>query len=259
MFLRKEGFPEEGELVLCTVTKIHFHSVFVNLDEYSKTGLVHISEVSPGRIRNLRDFVVEGKKIVCKVLRVDQSRGHIDLSLRRVNESQKRLKISEIKQEQLAEKIVEYVAKKMNIAVTNLYRILKEKIFGKYDSLYICFQDVAKGGVTLKSMGIEDNLSKELEEFIKQRIKEGSVEVKGTLSLKTYAPDGLTIIKEALQKAENKAKGVIIRYRSAGNYKITVKSTSYKEGEKILDDSINLAIAHLEKHEGEGSFARQEG
>ncbi|MEK6869062.1 MAG: S1 RNA-binding domain-containing protein, partial [Nanoarchaeota archaeon] len=49
MLLKKEGFPEEDELVMCTVTKVQFHSVFVTLDEYDKGGMIHISEVSPGR------------------------------------------------------------------------------------------------------------------------------------------------------------------------------------------------------------------
>jgi len=68
MLLKKEGFPEEDELVMCTITKVQFHSVFANLDDYGKNGMIHISEVSPGRIRNIRDFVKEGKKVVCKVL-----------------------------------------------------------------------------------------------------------------------------------------------------------------------------------------------
>jgi len=64
MLLKKEGFPERDEFVLCTVTNIQFHSVFVDLDEYVKPGMIHISEISPGRIRNIRDFVKEGKKVV---------------------------------------------------------------------------------------------------------------------------------------------------------------------------------------------------
>jgi len=63
MLLKKEGFPEEDELVLCTVTKIFHNGVFVDLDEYNKGGMIHISEVSPGRIRTLSDFVKEGTKI----------------------------------------------------------------------------------------------------------------------------------------------------------------------------------------------------
>ena len=75
--------PEEGEIVLCTVKKILYHSIFATIDEYETLeGMLHISEVSPGRIRNIRDFVKEGKQIVCKVLKVDKVKGHIDLSLR---------------------------------------------------------------------------------------------------------------------------------------------------------------------------------
>src|SRR3990167_8225509 len=121
MLLKKEGFPEEDELVLCTVTKIFHNGVFVDLDEYAKGGMIHISEVSPGRIRNIRDFVVEGKKVVCKVLRVDGEKGHIDLSLRRVNEGQKKIKINEIKMEQRAEKIIEFAAKKLSIDFKKFY------------------------------------------------------------------------------------------------------------------------------------------
>ena len=55
--------PEEGELVLCTITKIFHHSVFANLDEFGKQGMIYISEVAPGRIRNLRDYVVENKNM----------------------------------------------------------------------------------------------------------------------------------------------------------------------------------------------------
>ena len=50
MLYRREGFPDEGEIVLCTVTKINPNSVFVNVDDYDKGGMVHISEISPGRI-----------------------------------------------------------------------------------------------------------------------------------------------------------------------------------------------------------------
>ena len=89
MLFKKQGFPEEGELVLCTVTSVQFHSVFVDIDEYGKGGMIHISEVSPGRIRNIRDFVREGKVIVCKVLKIHPDRGHIDLSLRRVSQAQR--------------------------------------------------------------------------------------------------------------------------------------------------------------------------
>src|SRR3989339_1517097 len=140
MLFKKQDFPEEGDLVLCTVTNVEFHSVFANLDEYGRGGLIHISEVSPGRIRNIRDFVKEGKKIVCKVLRINEEKGYIDLSLRRVNESEKRRKIDDIKKEQNAEKIVEIAAGKIGLKPNELHKEISEKIAKNYASLHEFFE-----------------------------------------------------------------------------------------------------------------------
>jgi len=108
MLLKRTNFPEENELVLCTITSVQYHSVFAKLDEFEhRSGMIHISEVAPGRIRNMREFVQEGKKVICKILKVDIERNRIDLSLRRVNDSQKRQKNAQIKREQQAEKILE--------------------------------------------------------------------------------------------------------------------------------------------------------
>src|SRR3990167_5161207 len=139
MLFKKQGFPEEGDLILCTVTSVQFHSVFVDMDEYGKNGMIHISEVSPGRIRNIMDFVKEGKKIVCKVLRINQEKGYIDLSLRRVNESERRRKIDDIKKEQNAEKIIEIAAGKIGIKTEQLYKEISEKVMKNHDSLHEYF------------------------------------------------------------------------------------------------------------------------
>ena len=72
---------EVGDILLCVVEKIEGTVVFVKLPDGSQGSIV-LSEIAPGRIRNLRDYVFPGKNIVCKVLRIGS--GRIDLSLRRV-------------------------------------------------------------------------------------------------------------------------------------------------------------------------------
>ena len=122
MFYQRKGFPEVGEALLCTVKKILPNSIFAKLDEFeNKEGMIHISEISPGRIRNIRDYVKEGKKIVCKVLNVNKEKGYIDLSLRRVPLSVKRNKLEERKQEDKAEKILEIVARNLKTDVKEIY------------------------------------------------------------------------------------------------------------------------------------------
>ena len=47
--MQREGWPEPGSLVVCTVTQVVDFGAFVSIDEYSgKQGLIHISEVASG-------------------------------------------------------------------------------------------------------------------------------------------------------------------------------------------------------------------
>ena len=259
MLLKKKGFPAEDELVLSTVSNIHFHSVFAKLDEYeNKTGLIHISEISPGRIRNIRDFVVEGKKIVCKVLRVDKKTGHIDLSLRRVNDNQKRLKINEIKQEQKSEKIIEQVAKNNNLDPVQLYEQLTEKIFKKFDDLTSCFKEVVKKDTVFEKLEIEKEIATQLTEIIKVRFKEEDVVIGGLLKVVSYDVDGIEIVKKALQELEKLSKSIDIRYAGGGSYKIEVTSKKYKEAEKILGKAVDKINNIQETGMLEAQFIRKE-
>ena len=256
MLLKKHGFPEESEIVLCTVTSVRYNSVFVNLNEYNHSGMIHISEVSPGRIRNIRDYVKEGKVVICKVLRVNKERGYIDLSLRRVNEKQRRAKVNEIKKEQKAEKIIEFVAKKLKKDIKDVYKEVSEKVFKKYDLLYPCFEDIAEKKISLEELNVPKELAKELKEIIDQKIRPAEVSIKGNIKLLSYAPNGVEIIKEALKKGIN--KNIKISYIGGGMYSIKVRSSNYKTAEKILKDSTEAIIRYAEKNDVEASFAREE-
>ena len=258
MLFKKQGFPEEGELVLCTVTSVQFHSVFVDIDEYGKGGMIHISEVSPGRIRNIRDFVKEGKKIVCKTLRINQEKGYIDLSLRRVNESEKRRKIDGIKKEQNAEKIIEIVAAKIGMKTEQLYREISDKISKNYSSLHEFFEEVIKDDKLIDALGIDKKHSKILQEIVNQLIKPTEVEIKGKLKITIFAPDGVDLIKESLKKAEDASKGrVSINYMGSGIYRFMVKAPDYKEAEKIMKTATETAVGIIVKHDGIAEFNRE--
>ena len=88
---------EVGDVVLCTVDRIAGTVVFVKIDRNGE-GNITTSEIAPGRIRNLRDYVVPKKKIVCKILRISPN-GNINLSLRRVTQKEKKEILEQYKQE----------------------------------------------------------------------------------------------------------------------------------------------------------------
>ena len=250
--------PQESELVMCTVTNIQHHSVFASLDEYpGKQGMIHISEVSPGRIRNIRDYVKEGKKVVCKVLRIDLVKGHIDLSLRRVTDSQRRAKTNELKQEQIAEKIIEIAAKEVKKDFKKFYEEISSFILKEYPNVYSCFKDVSKGEITFEKLGIDKKTAEVLSNLISQRIKKEEVEIEGEFKLTSYEGNGVEIIRKSLEPCE-KNENCAVNYLGGGRYKLVVKAENYKDAEKILDDVRDKTLAYIEEHNGEGEFVRED-
>ncbi len=256
MVEQKKGFPEEGEILQCTVTSVQSHSIFVRLDEYGINGMIHISEVAPGRIRNIRDFVMEGKSVICKVLRVNPERGHVDLSLRRVSESQKRNKINELKKEKFAEKLLEVVAENLSIDAKLLHATVSEKVKEHFYLLFECFTEVAKGVFSISELGLEKRIADELKKVILDRLKPEVIVSKGKLTIQSYLPDGVEVVKAALKQAAD--TGAELKYFGGGVYAISCKAGNYKESEALLNKAAEKAMKYIKSKHGTGEFSEAE-
>ncbi|MEK6861370.1 MAG: S1 RNA-binding domain-containing protein, partial [Nanoarchaeota archaeon] len=157
MFYKREGFPHEEEITLCTVKKILHNSIFASLDEYKdREGIIHISEIAPGRIRTIREYVREGKKILCYVLRINKERNHIELSLRRVTTSMRIKKNQDLQLELKSEKILEILGKQSKLSLKDMYDKVGYKIIEKYGSLGAFFKEAASGNESVVQSFIAD-------------------------------------------------------------------------------------------------------
>ena len=160
---------------------------------------------------------------------------------------------------QKAEKILEFVAKDLDVPQKKLFEDISANVLEKYASMYEFFQQVAADNGAIKDAGLDEKAAKALEEAIKQRIKEVNVVVEGKLKLTSYASDGVEVVKEALKKAQEAGDSdkVQIRYLGAGTYRIAVNAKDYKEAEKILDRASESALVYIKKSDGKGEFARE--
>ena len=245
MFYKKNGLPEESEIVVCTIKKILPNSVFVDLDEYeNKEGLIHISEISPGRIRNIRDFVKEGKKIVCKILSVNKEKNHIDLSLRRVNQAQRINKNNEYKQEQKSEKILEVVGKQNNIDIKEIYSKIGNKIVEEFGSLNECFQELIKNDTILKPLKLDSKLENTLIKIVKDKIKPKEIKISRIFKLKSS-------LKKVNDLSIRENLDCKILYAGAPNYRITLIAQNYKDAERGIEKMIETAEKEFK---GKGTF-----
>jgi len=258
--MERSGWPEADDNVVCSVKRVTDFGAFVELDEYgNKEGLIHISDVASGWVKYIRDHVREGQKIVCKVLYVDTAKHHIDLSLKTVNEHQRREKIQEWKNEQKSEKWIEYVAKTTNISKEDLTK-LTDLFYEKFGSVYAAFQKSRfEGASVLTNIGVGNEIAQVLTKVANENLKKPQVDISGFIDLNCYLPDGIEHIRKALAAA-NKFEGedinVDILYVGAPRYRIHVIAPDYKKAEAVLKKAAQSAINIIEKYDGNGEFFR---
>jgi translation initiation factor 2 subunit 1 len=235
---------------------------FVDLDEYeNKEGLIHVSEVASGWIKYIRDHIREGQKIVCKVLNVVPTRGHIDLSLKDVNEHQRREKIHTWKNEQKAEKMLNFVASAAGLDVDQLYDDIGDELMKKFGSIYTAFEDAVVGGCSvLTDIGISKDYAEIIVRVARENVKLPIVDIAGYVSLTCPLPNGVEVIKEALSiasKVDVPEIEIEVNYVGAPHYRIRVTAPDYKRAEVALRKAAEAAIKIVEKSEGMGEFHRE--
>ena len=256
MVYKKKGLPQENDIVICTVKKISYHSIFVDLDEFERQdGMIHISEIAPGRIRNIRDYVKEGKRLVCLVLRINERQKQVDLSLRRVSMSLRNKKNEEYKQEIKAEKLMESIAKQQKSTLKEYYTQIGEKLIEKYGLLSAAFYEIsAKGESTIKDLKLPEKLTKPLVQAIKEKIKPPEVVVSVFLNIQNPLGNGVELIKKALIKAEDLGKKnkykINLVYISAPKYRIECTAPDYLTAKEQLDQLTVLISNEIKKSGG---------
>ncbi len=253
-------WPESGDFVVCTVKNVTDFGAYVTLEEFGgKEGFIHISEIKAGWVKYVRDHIREGQKVVCKVLNVDSSRRHIDLSLKDVNEHQRREKIQDWKNEQKAVKWLQFVAEETNTSNKEMDKI-KVKLLENFGSLYSAFEEAAMNSEdAFNEIKMKKKIISSIVSIAQNNIKLPFVDIAGFVDLNCYLPDGIEIIKQALQAGtdvEEDGVKVDISYTGAPRYRIKVIAPDYKIAESVLKKSANAAIATIEKLGGEGEFHR---
>ncbi|MFB7305300.1 S1 domain-containing post-transcriptional regulator GSP13 [Heyndrickxia sporothermodurans] len=82
---------EIGSVLTGKVAGIQPYGAFIALDEETQ-GLVHISEIKHGYVKDINDHLKIGDEVKVKVLSVDEENGKISLSIRAIEEAPKQEK-----------------------------------------------------------------------------------------------------------------------------------------------------------------------
>ena len=217
---------EEGDSVLCTVERIAGTTVFVKIEGHGE-GSIIMSEIAPGRIRNIRNYVVPKKKIICKILRISGNR--IELSLRRVTPKERKEVLDEYKQEK------SYVSMLKSILGDKSKEIISK--ISEKERMYDFFQEAKNNPKVLEKIVGKKDSEKIMKVLASQKPK--IVSVKKEISLKSTNPEGLEDIKSVFKNL----KDVEIKYLSGGRYSLQ----SGSEDPKKTDQHLKEILKDIEK------------
>ncbi|GBE17580.1 MAG TPA: translation initiation factor IF-2 subunit alpha [Euryarchaeota archaeon] len=260
MVRKKDPYPTEGDLVISTISKVSGHGAFARLDEYEgKDGFIHISEVASIWVKNIRDYVREGQKTVAKVLSVDRARGHIDLSVRRVGDTQRTNKTQEWKREQKAEKLLERAAAEIGKTVDDAYKDVGFILEERYGEVYTGLEEIIIEGKSALE-GVPEEWIEPVVKVAGENIVLPTVEIEGFVELQIKSGDGVLKIKEALKEAQSVTTDqdvkLEISYLSPPRYRVHVTAPDYKSAEDVIRQSAEKAVEYIIAHGGEGRFIR---
>jgi translation initiation factor 2 subunit 1 len=254
-------WPEPDELVVGTVDEIADFGVFVDMEGYEHRGLVHVSEVASGWIKNVRDHVSVGRTVVAKVLEVDQSAQQVDLSLKDVNEHQRKETIQRWKNTQKVDKWME-----LAFGEDHDRDDVESALLEEYDSLYAAFEEAAVHGMeALEDCDLDDEDAQAIVQTARENVSVPYVNVTGYVDIRSPGPAGVDDVKEALRAAEGDGDDhdvpeeveLSVSYVGAPEYRIEVQAPDYKAAEDELEEAAARAKEAIEALGGTAEYHRE--
>ena len=108
---------KEKDIIEAKVTGIQEYGAFVSIDN-DYDGLIHISEISYGFVKNINDYVKIGDKIYAEVINIDKDSNQLRLCIKDIDykkDGSKLKRIAETKSgfEPLKENLDEWINKKI--------------------------------------------------------------------------------------------------------------------------------------------------
>jgi translation initiation factor 2 subunit 1 len=255
MVKKENEFPDFGENVIGTVTKVNPFSVQVMMDEYHIEGMVHVSEVARKWVRDIREHAKVGQKVVAKVIKIDQETGYIALSFKRVSDHEASERLKEFKRENKAEKMLNVMAKEKKVSLDDMYKEIGFQLQEVFGEMFKAFQLslTPQGCELLEKKGISQKWISAIKAVAEKQMEVKEAQIKAIMSLSCYKPGGVDIIKKVLADAEAKHK-VEIKYISAPKYSVALMTKNAKLGEKEISEISKDIIKKIESAGGEGSY-----
>ncbi|CAJ1428053.1 unnamed protein product [Effrenium voratum] len=261
-------FPEMEEIVVVQVKRIVDMGAYVSLLEYdNQEGMLLLSELSKRRIRSVAKLLRVGRTEICMVLRVDEEKGYVDLSKRRVEPEDAAAKEESFAKAKAVHGIMRHVAKTHDIPVNELcskasWPLYKNK---KYTDAFDAYKkhineeiniweevDFSQPGVDLSHLA--DKIKEDIETNLRRRLLQATIRLRAKIDVSCSAYEGIDAVKAALLeglKASKEDCEVKINLVAHPLFVLTCVCKDKPTGIAVLDDAIERVKVSILSQKGE--------
>lgn len=249
--IKPNEYPEEGEIVVARTHSTDENVLCMKLVEYGDTpGLVLSNELSKKRIRSMHQITKIGSMEVCQVLRVDGAKGHIDLSLKKVGEKEKKECLENASRNKLAYQIMVKAAKLANVPLKTLYEEMGYPKTQEYGSLYMYFVEMKDDMHALDKEKYGEYFSRVIEEQFKASAFKVRIDVDVTMP-----KDGVNAIKMAFRQASDVDDSLELNLLRTPTYSIVKVSDNKENGFANVNAASERVRKYVEEHGGTFAIA----
>eukprot|EP00668_Euglena_longa_P038240 GGOE01049234.1.p1 GENE.GGOE01049234.1~~GGOE01049234.1.p1 ORF type:complete len:333 (-),score=139.80 GGOE01049234.1:250-1212(-) len=252
----EQKYPKLEDFVVVRVKSITASAAYVQLLEYNNTeGMIPLSELSRRRIRSVNKHIRVGKTEIVQVFRLDEDKGYIDLSKKKVTNDESRLCETRYTKAKDVHSIMQHVARECRCNLESLYKAVGWPLYRKYGHAFDAFGGaIADPEKVLGSLGLEDDIKEKLITTIQHRHKAQPFRVRADVEVTCYKYEGIDAIRKALKAGEKAVEGnqcaLTIRLLAAPAYVIVANSIDKDEGLKLARTAIDAVKASIVEQGG---------
>ncbi|MFB6100558.1 MAG: S1 RNA-binding domain-containing protein [Candidatus Nanohalobium sp.] len=243
--------PDEGDLVVVTISDVDRNSAYADLDEYEDvSGLIHISEASRSWVEDLTKEIDEGEKTVAQVIDADDDT--VTLSLKRVNDKNKKEAMGRWNKEQKAEKFIEDLLEDLDMDENEMYEEVVFPMQRELGSAFHGFEISTAEEERLKEF-LNDEVVEKIQEVAKENIDLKQEKFEGEIELEFMSENGIEKIRDCF---EDLGDGVEVKYVSAPEYSITSWGRTQDLAKKRMDEAVDKIRSRADEKDGRFEFSR---
>ncbi|XP_077210898.1 eukaryotic translation initiation factor 2 subunit alpha homolog isoform X2 [Tasmannia lanceolata] len=266
-------YPQENTLVMIQVNEIaDMGGAHVSLLEYNNIeGMILFSELSHRRTRTVNSLIKIGRQEPVMVLKVEKTKGYIDLGKRGISEEDRHACIDRFNKSKLVHSIMGYVSETMQLDFEDLNIHVGWPLYRKYGHAFEAFKLVFKDPdsvlnpltrevkevgpdgkqVTKVVPAMSEDVKYALIKNIRRRMPPQPQKIRAYIKMKGFQFDGVLHIKEAMRRAEasgNNDYPVKIKLVTPPLYALTTQAI--RKGILVLNNAIKACTEYIDQHKG---------